>query len=122
MADPRELYEVESVTEYVLKAAAAVNGAALDEEMRAAFGGDYAGLTVAGEDVRVHLLADVADAQDMAAAVLAAHDARVKTVEQAQAEARAATLESLRKPWADWSAGDKDTLLWLLAEDVVSLP
>jgi hypothetical protein len=122
MADPKDLQAVEPVIEYVVNAAGAVNVAALDESLRAALGAAYAGLTLQEERVRVHLLSDIDGAQDTAAAVVAAHDAGTLTEVQQRIQDRADQIAALRKPWAEWSADDKDALLRLLAGDVVSLP
>jgi len=95
----------------------AVNPALLHEELEAALGNKLAGISTGQGKVRVHVLDTIQDAERaLIEPIVQAHDAKKLTARQ-QAEAdQAAKREALRKPWATWTATDKDDLLRLLAE------
>lgn len=92
-----------------------VNLAGLDAALRAALGPAVAGVSVAGDRVRVHVRRGTSRAS--VAAVVDAHDPAALTDDQRQAADRQAAAARLRQPWSRWSAADKDALLQLLAAE-----
>lgn len=100
-----------------------VNPAKLHEELAAALGEKFKGISTGNGQVRVHIQDDMPQAQqDLIAAIVAAHDANQRTAAQ-QAEAdRAAKLQALRKPWAEWTAQDQADFLGILAGQMGLLP
>ncbi len=99
---------------------AAVNAPLLHEELRAALGSGFVGISLSGGGrVRVHVLDTLPSAErERIAGLVAAHDASQRTAAQQAEAAREAALSALRKPWAAWSGADKDALLRLLAQDL----
>jgi len=99
---------------------AAVNAALLHEELRAALGAGFAGISLSDVGrVRVHVLDSVPPAErERIAGLVAAHDARQRTAAQQAEAAREGALSGLRKPWGAWSGADKDALLRLLAQEL----
>lgn len=55
-------------------------------------------------------------------AVITAHDAGKFTPAQQAEAGRAAAMETLRKPWAEWTAADQAVFLRLLAEQMGIIP
>lgn len=96
-----------------------LNLALLHEELAATLGAKLVGVSQDGRGVRVHLLDSTTPNERKAVGeIVAQHDAtRFTAAQQAERERRAA-LEALRKPWAQWSAADKDALLRLLAGEL----
>ncbi len=96
-----------------------VNLALLHQELAAALGVKLVGLSQNGRTVRVHLLdSSTPDERKAVAEIVARHDgSRCTAAQQAERERRVA-LEALQKPWAQWSAADKDALLRLLAGEL----
>ena len=90
-----------------------VNLSGLDEELRAALGSDAIGASLSEGRLRVHVRRGTA--RDRVDAVIAAHRPERLTVVQQAARDRAEALVQLDKPWADWTAADKDRLLRLLS-------
>jgi hypothetical protein len=95
----------------------AVNPALLHEELAVALGNKLAGISTGQGKVRVHVLDTIQDAERaLIEPIILAHDSKKLTAGQ-QAEAdQAAKMNALSKPWASWTAVDKDELLRLLAE------
>ncbi len=96
-----------------------INLALLHDELTAVLGGKLVGLSQDGRAVRVHLLdSSTPDERKTVGEIVARHDgSRFTAAQQAERE-RQAALEALRKPWAQWSAADKDALLRLLAGEL----
>lgn len=96
---------------------AAINVERLHEELASALGDDYAGLSTGGERgaVRVYVRGKV-DAEQVRRQV-AGHDAAQLSARQQREAGRFAVIERLRaKPWAAWSAQDKEDALRVLVE------
>ena len=91
----------------------AANVSALDRAMRARFGDRISGISAAGGVLMVHVLEPQDDDEDAALDVLAAHDPRELTPEQAarktadDAPARAAAIPG----WATWD--EAETVAWM---------
>lgn len=95
------------------------NLALLHQELAAALGARLVGVSANGRGVRVHLLdSTTPDERKLAGQLVAGHDAGKLTADQQAERERGAALEALRKPWAQWSAADKDALLRLLAGEL----
>jgi hypothetical protein len=95
----------------------AINPALLHEELATVLGSKLAGISTGQGRVRVHVLDTIQDAERaLIEPIVLAHDAKKLTARQ-QAEAdQAAKMNALSKPWASWTAVDKDELLRLVAE------
>ena len=102
---------------------ASLNPAKLHEELRAALGEKFVGISASKGQVRIHVMDDMPKAtQDLVGPLVAAHDAaKLTTAQQAEAS-RAAALDALRKPWAQWTAQDQSTFLRVLAEQAGLIP
>lgn len=88
-----------------------INAARLDEELRAALGEQFTGLSHDGHTVTAHLAAGATlPQQAQAAAVIAAHDPAAKTARQLEAAARdALPLFALEPAEAEaWAAAQED--------------
>lgn len=100
----------------------AVNPALLSEELTAVLGEDLVGVSAGGDlgNVRVHMLASTSVAmREQVGTIVAAHDANQLTADQQTQASQTTQLAALKeKPWAEWTAQDKDILLQLLAERV----
>jgi hypothetical protein len=106
---------------------AALNPDKLHEELMAvAADKGYTGLSGGpGKLMRLHFLSDQmggADVAALTAPVIQAHDPLAKTGDQAKTDATAALLETLKKPWAEWTPEDKDSVLHVLADNLIDLP
>ncbi len=104
------------VVEDVALTMAEVNIGLLHEQLRAALGDVFLGVSTgqAGR-VRVHVRGGEAKASEaVIASVVAAHDARAESKAQAEERERRASVGRLRKPFAQWTAADKDEYLRLL--------
>lgn len=99
---------------------AAVNATLLHEELRAALGSGFVGLSLSrGGEVRVHVLDSLPAAErERIEGLVAAHDAAKRSAAQQAQAARDAALTALRKPWSAWSGADKDALLRVIAQDM----
>ena len=95
---------------------ALINPTQLHEELRAALGDVFTGVSTGNGQVRIHLrekLTQAAAAQ--VETILVAHDpTKLTAAQQAEAE-RQAQLDSLRKPWAEWTPEDQESFLQVLA-------
>lgn len=100
-----------------------VNTAKLHEELAAALGEQFGGISTGKGKVRVHIQEDMPQAkQDLIASIVAAHDAsKLSAAQQADAD-RAAQLEALSKPWAEWTAQDQADFVRILAEQMGLIP
>ncbi|HML24916.1 MAG TPA: hypothetical protein PKD09_24895 [Aggregatilinea sp.] len=96
---------------------AAINPARLQEELAAALGEGYVGLSTGGKPGAVRVfLRDKADTE-RARGLVAAHDAAKLSTDQQKEADRAAVIKQLRgKAWAAWTAQDKEEALRILAE------
>jgi hypothetical protein len=93
-----------------------INPALLRAELTAALGPKFAGISRCGAALRVHILDTTGDAdRARIAGIVRAHDASRLSADQQAEVTRAALVESLRKPWADWTAVDKDNFLRCMA-------
>ena len=94
-----------------------INIALLHQQLKAVLGDHFTGVSTSKGHVRVHVFADTPpEVCDLAGPVVAAHDSSALTIEQQKEADREALIASLRKPWATWTALEKDRFLRLLAE------
>ncbi len=102
---------------------ASLNPAKLHEELATALGEKFVGISARNGQVRVHLMDDTSKAaQDLIGPIVAAHDATKLTVAQQAEVDRAAALDTLRKPWDQWTAQDQANFLRILAEQAGLIP
>jgi hypothetical protein len=100
-----------------------VNLEGLNEELAAAMGEKFAGVSAGPSGLRVHIQDDMPQsAQEQIGALVAAHDATKLTAAQQAEVNREAALDALRKPWADWTAQDQTDFLRVLAEQAGLIP
>jgi hypothetical protein len=94
-----------------------VNPARLREELAAVLGSQFVGLSTGPDSqVRVHIQDSMKQAdRDKIGPIVAAHDANQLTAAQQAEMDRAAALETLRKPWAEWTPEDQAQFLKILA-------
>ncbi|NDJ77545.1 MAG: hypothetical protein GYB65_14935 [Chloroflexi bacterium] len=95
-----------------------INLALLHEELEAALGETFLGLSRTGDKaLTVHLRPDITpDAQERIAPVITLHDAdRLTAAQQAEQDRAAFLADSFHKPWSEWTVADKDRLLHALA-------
>lgn len=102
---------------------ASVNPALLHEELAAALGEKFVGLSTGQGQVRVHIWSDTPKVvQSQIEPIVQAHDAsKLMAAQQAEAD-RAAKLAALKKPWAQWTAQDQAEFLRILAEQSGIIP
>jgi len=96
-----------------------VNPAKLHEELKVLLGDQFWGISTGQEPGKVRVHVDHAlptASQALIAPVVEAHDPLTLTAAQLAEADRAARLDALRKPWAVWTAADRENLLRLLAE------
>ena len=100
-----------------------LNLSLLHDELRAALGPKFVGLTWNGRVLHVHVLdTTAADQRAQVETLVAGHDPDRLTPRQQAERNRRALLAGLRaKPWAQWSAADKDALLQVLADSLDAL-
>jgi hypothetical protein len=102
---------------------AAVNLAKLHEELAAALGEKFVGVSTGRGQVRVHIWSDTPKAlQSQIEPIIQAHDASKLTAAQQAEVDRAAKLEALKKPWAQWTAADQAEFVRILAEQSGVIP
>lgn len=104
---------------------AAVNIDLLHQELAAALGEDFVGVSVGGEQgqVRVHVRPGLAQSQlEIVQQTVVKHDAEKLSSEQQKTADRQAKLAALKKPWDQWTEADRLTLLQVLAEQAGILP
>jgi len=100
-----------------------VNLARLNEELAAALGEKFAGVSGGPGGLRVHIQDDMPLAlQDQIAPLIQAHDATKLTAAQQAEVNREAALDALRKPWDQWTAQDQADFLRILAEQAGLIP
>lgn len=101
-----------------------VNPEVLHAELAMALGVAYASLSTGRGLVRIHLAEGTIaeEVKGAALAVVEAHDAgKLTSSRQAEAD-RVARLEALSKPWAQWTAADREEFLRILAEQAGIVP
>ncbi len=108
----------------LLFASKPVNPARLHQEIAAVVGSKFRGVSLGPSGVRAHVEMDAGELEttyrDLITPVLAAHNPALLTVEQQKEADRVAIMESLRgKAWAQWTPGDRDAILKILAERVL---
>ncbi len=102
---------------------ASLNPTKLHEELTAALGEKFVGISASNGQVRVHLMDDTSKAaQDLVGPIVAAHDATKLTAAQQAEVDRTAALDALRKPWDQWTAQDQTDFLRVLAEQAGLIP
>jgi hypothetical protein len=96
-----------------------VNAAKLHEELKAALGEDFVGVSTRRGDLVVYLADDSQVKEADVATLVQAHDSDSLTAAQQFEQDQAAHLAALSgKTWADWTDGDKDDLLRYLAGQI----
>lgn len=108
------------------------NAPVLMEELLAAFpdwlytqnGETQCALSLQAKPDGTEVYLDVPDNSDVAAiqAVIEAHDPMKLTPAEQAEQARAAIIESLRKPWSQWTTGDQVNFIRVLAEQAGIIP
>jgi hypothetical protein len=96
-----------------------VNPARLHDELKAALGEDFAGVSTRRGDLVVHLADDSQTKETDLAQLVEAHDSNKLTAAQQFERNRQARLATLSgKAWPEWADEDKDELLRYLAGEL----
>ncbi len=100
-----------------------LNLSLLHDELKAALGPKFVGVSWNGRAVRVHVLDSTsAGERALVKSIVEQHDpARLTARQQAERDRRAMLAGLRSKPWTQWTPADKDALLRVLAENLDTL-